>query len=212
MLTAYGLDAFIVENKFKGLKNDIQLILFLQEAGCNHCRDLRFLVEKLASITHKVKAETYNFAVDKEIVNQYKIKRVPAVALIGEKDYGIRYYSAPEGQELYNFLDDIVEVSRGKENLSEESMERLKVLKSPVNLEYFISPTCPYTWPGGKTLLRLAMASDLLSLDIINVTDFRDVAEKYNVRGIPMTVVNGKGEFYGSLSEKDFVTVILENN
>lgn len=211
MLNAFGLDASIIENKFTGLKSDIQLVLFLQETDCSHCRDLRFLVEKIASITHKIKTETYNFAINKEIANQYKIKRIPAVALIGEKDYGIRYYSSPEGPELYNFLDDIVEVSQGEAKLSEKSKERLKELKSIINLEYFISPTCPFSWPGEKTLLRLAMASDLINLDIINVTDFREVAEKYNVRGIPMTVVNGKGEFYGALKEEDFVNIIIEN-
>ena len=78
-------------------------------------------------------------------------------------------------------------------------------------LEYFTSPECPFSWPGERTLVKLAMACENVSLDIIDVTEFRQVAEQYNVRGIPMTVINGKKNVYGALTEDDFIDAILEN-
>jgi len=211
MLTAFGLDLAIVENKFTGLKNDVNLLLFQQEAGCVHCHETKRLMEKLASITHKINLDVFNFAINKEMVSKYNIKRVPALVLTSDKDYGIRYYSFPKGAELYNFLDDIVEISNGDVGVSTESKERLARLQTSVQLEYFISPSCPFSWTGEKILLRLAMSSDLINLDIIDVADFLEIAESYQVRGIPMTVVNGKGKFYGALTEKEFVDAILEN-
>jgi len=100
-----------VEYKFTALEEDIQLLLFIQEANCNHCLKIRHLLEKLASITHKIKLDVYNYAINKKIASQYNIKRSPAIALLGSKYFGIRYYCFPQRYELINFLDDIVTVS-----------------------------------------------------------------------------------------------------
>jgi len=211
MLNAFGLDASTIEAKFIGLKNDVQLMLFTQESDCPHCNDLKFLVEKLASITSKIKVEKYNFAINAGMDDIYNIKRIPALVLNSGVDYGIRYYCAPTGPELYNFLDDIVLVSRREEMLDGEKKRRLNTLTKQVSLEYFTSPECPFSWPGERTLVKLAMACENVSLDIIDVTEFRQVAEQYNVRGIPMTVINGKKNVYGALTEDDFIEAILEN-
>lgn len=211
MLNAFGLDASMIEAKFTNLKNDVLLMLFTQETDCPHCSDLKFLVEKVASVTNKIKVENYNFAINTGMDDIYHIKRIPAVVLSSGVDYGIRYYCAPTGPEVYNFLDDIVLVSKGDVDLSDDKRERLNKLTSLVTLEYFISPTCPFSWPGERSLLKLAMASEFINLDIIDVTDFRKVAEEYNVRGIPMTVINGKKQVYGALTENDFIDAILES-
>ena len=211
MLTSFGLELSMVENKFRGLVDDLEIWLFSRETDWPPYREIKRLLEKLATITDKIKPELVNYDADKEKVERYGIKRVPALAIIGRKDYGIRYYCIPEGAELYNFLDDLVQISSGQADVSPETEAKLAQIKRPVQLEYFVSPNCPFAWPGERNLLKLAMANDLINLDIINVTDFREVAEKYGVRGIPVTVVNGKGKFYGALPEHEFVDAILAN-
>ena len=211
MFHSFGLDMTIVESKFKGLIDDVKLVLFSQEASCIHCWETKRLLEKLASITHKITFDTYNYTINKEAVDQYKIKRVPAVVLVGAKDYGVRYYCFPQGTELYNFIDDIVQVSQGASIVLKSFKKFFGKLKTDVQLELFISTMCPFSWSAEKTALRLALSSDKISLDIINVMDFRETAEIYHVRGIPLTVVNGKKSFYGALPDEEYISEIIKH-
>jgi thioredoxin-related protein len=64
MLTSFGLDLTVVEKTFTALESDVQMLLFLQEADCHHCREIKRLLEKLSSITHKLNLEVYNFAIN----------------------------------------------------------------------------------------------------------------------------------------------------
>lgn len=210
MLTSYNLYLSVVEQKFTALKDDVRLFLFIQETHCHHCREIRRMLEKIASITHKIKLDVYNYAINKEIVGQYNIKRSPAIAVLGAEDFGVRYYSVPQDAELSNFLDDIVIISQGKESLERDFKKTLEQIKEPVQLELFISSLCPYSWPAEKNLLRLAMLSDKINLDIIDAMEFKEVAEGYNIHGIPITVINGTELIFGALPQEKFIKTIIE--
>lgn len=210
MLHLYGLDLESAESKFKNLKNNIVLVLFTRETKCDHCKEAKKLFERLASITKKIEVESYNFAINEEKDKEYGIFAVPALAIVGEKDYGIHYYGYPRGVELNNFLDDIVYVSRGENTLTQAINQKLKQLDKQVQIKIFISMSCPYSLPAAKLCLKLAVASDKIQVDIINSTEFFEVAEKYRVRGIPYTVVNEEKSFYGALDDEEYIDNILE--
>ena len=47
------------------------------------------MLENVSSMSGKLSLEVYNFLRDKEKVAQYKIDKIPATFVEGEKDYGI---------------------------------------------------------------------------------------------------------------------------
>ncbi|MBN1543274.1 thioredoxin family protein [candidate division KSB1 bacterium] len=210
MLNAFGLDLEVVENKFSILKDDVKLIYFTRESQCPHCHVTGKLLERIASVTHKVSFDSYNFAINREKDTEYHIFAVPALAIIGKRDYGIRYYGYPKGTEINDFLDDIIYVSRGENTLKTEAAKTVAAIKKSTKLKIFISPNCPFSLPVAKLALKLAIANKAIQVDIIHADEFLQVAEQYNVRGIPMTVVNEKECFYGALDEIDYVNHLLE--
>jgi glutaredoxin-like protein len=210
MFRMYGLDLERVEEKLSHLKSDVKLVFFSREAHCNHCQEAQRLYERLAAITHKLIFEHYNYAINKEKDEEFNIFAVPALALIGEKDYKIRYYGYPQGIELNNFLDDIIYVSRGESNLQEGTLRKLLKLDKDVQLKIFFTPTCVYSLPTVKMGIKLAIASNTIFVNIIDAQKFLEVAEKYGVEGIPMTVVNEKHEFYGTIDEEKYLEKIIE--
>ncbi|MBD3386520.1 hypothetical protein GF407_16570 [candidate division KSB1 bacterium] len=58
--------------------------------------------------------------------------------------------------------------------------------------------------------LDTAMANNNISLDIIDAMEFRELAEQYNIHGIPVTVINGKEYIFGALSETEFLRTLTE--
>ena len=209
MIAPYEVDMGIVESKFRQLRSPVRLVFFTRESHCVHCRQAERLYERLASVTQKIAFRSYNFAIDEEKDAEYGVFAVPAVALIGKQDYGIRYYCCPQGVELYNFLDDIVLVSTGAHRLSETILRTLEEIVDPVQLKVFISPGCPYSLPVARLAMKLAVASDSIAVDIIDAGMFTDLVGRYKLKGIPMTIVNDKYGFYGALDMVEYVEQVV---
>ena len=99
------------------------------------------LVEELAGLSDNLRAEVYNYLLDKERVAEYGIDKVPATVIRNGKDYGIRFYGIPAGYEFSTILDTIVAVSKGDSGLKPESREKLATITEPMHLEVFVTPT-----------------------------------------------------------------------
>ena len=52
----------------------------------------------------------------------------------------------------------------------------------------------------------MAVVSDLVTSEVIEVQEFPDLGTFYNVRGVPLTVINEKVSFTGAANE----TMLLE--
>lgn len=57
---------------------------------------------------------------------------------------------------------------------------------------------------------RLAVASDKVRTDCIEVSEFPDLAERYEVSGVPMAVFNDAHELVGAAPEEVFLKHVLE--
>ena len=56
---------------------------------------------------------------------------------------------------------------------------------------------------------RLAMAGDLVRTDCIEVTEFPELARKYQVRGVPKTLFNEREELLGAAPDEQFLEHLL---
>jgi glutaredoxin-like protein len=191
------------------LVNPVRLVVFTQEYECPYCAQARGLIEELASLSDKIGVEVYDFVADSEKVKAYGIDKVPAIAIVGGKDYGVRFYGLPYGYELETLLEGIIAVSRGKTDISEEARERLKNVKVPVHIQVFVTLTCPYCPSVASLAFKFAVESDFVRADVIDVSEFPHLGHKYAVMGVPKTVINEKVEFVGAVPEEIFLEHIL---
>ena len=130
-----------VQQLFAGLSNPVKLVMFTQEFECEHCAQTRELVEEVASLSDTVTAEVYNFALDKEKAKEYGVEKIPAVVVVGDKDYGIRFFGIPSGYEFSSLLESILNVSAQDSGLSETTSAFLAGLKDPLHIQVFVTPT-----------------------------------------------------------------------
>jgi Thioredoxin domain len=56
----------------------------------------------------------------------------------------------------------------------------------------------------------MAIASSHIVADVVEVSEFPDLAQRYLVRGVPKTVINDAVEFLGNVPEATFVAHIQE--
>jgi glutaredoxin-like protein len=206
-----------VREMFKDLKNDVKLIVFTQDSlisipglECETCKDNRLLMEEVSSLSEKISIEVFDFVKDKQKAEEFKVDKIPATVIQGEKDYGIRIYGLPAGYEFPTLLSAIRTVSSLSADLSDKSRELLKEITKPVHIQVFVTLTCPYCASAASLAHRLALQSDMIRADVINAQEFPQLGQRYNVFAVPKTVVNEAVHFEGALPEDKFVAKVLE--
>lgn len=180
--------------EFAGLQQPVKVIVFTQEFECQFCRETRQIAEELTALSDKIDLEVYDFEADKEIAEQFNVDKIPATIVMRDgdsaKDYGIRYYGIPSGYEFSSLVQDVMMIGSGEHGLSEATREWLADLSEPMHLQVFVTPTCPYCPRAVVLAHQMAMASDLVTADMVEATEFPDLSMKYQVMGVPRTVIN----------------------
>lgn len=187
-----------VRDEFASLEHAVKLVVFTQNFECQYCKETRQLVEEVAALSDKLSVEVYDFVADKTLADQYGVDKIPAVVMLADeeegealtRDYGIRFYGIPSGYEFSTLIQDIVMVSQRDSGLSAQTRAELAALTAPLHLQVFVTPTCPYCPPAVHLAHQMALESALVSADMVEATEFPHLSQKYNVMGVPRTVIN----------------------
>lgn len=210
-------DRAVIREMFEELENPVRLVVFTQgslklpgQPDCMYCEQTVKLTQELAELSDKVSVEVVNFHTEKEKVEEYQIARIPAIAVVGTKDYGVRYYGIPAGYEFSTLLEDIIDVSKGKTDLSEETLEQLARIDTPVHIQVFVTPTCPYCPSAVRFAHKLAIESDYVQADMVEAQEFPELAQRYGVFGVPRTVINEETHMEGAMPERYAMLYVLK--
>ena len=179
-----------LQDAFKELDKAVKIKFFTQKMECRFCKDTMELLSELQKVSDKIELETFDFVEDKEEVKKYGIDKIPATAITTEEDFGIRFYGIPSGYEFTSLIQAILTVSTGKTPLKPDTVDFLKALTQDVHLQVFVTPTCAYC-PGAVILAQqMAYHNPRIKADMIEATEFPHLAQKYQVMGVPRTVIN----------------------
>ena len=195
---------------FADLKKTVRLVCFTQEHPCAACRDQEDMLKVLSDISQKISVEVYDLVSDAELARQYRINKVPATAVLSDKDHGIRFYGITAGYEFGSLIEDIVMVSQGKSGLDTEIEALLELIDAPVHLEIMVTLTCPYCPKMVHLAHQMALANDHIRSDMIESSEFPQLVQRYEVNGVPRTVVNERPAFEGALPALDATLEILK--
>jgi glutaredoxin-like protein len=189
--------------KFLGdLPNPVRLVMFTQDFECDFCSETRDLVEEIAELSDQITAEILDFVEDKDRAEELGVDKIPAVAVIGAEDYGVRIYGIPSGYEFTSFLYAIRMVSSGTTELSEAMLETLETVDQPVHIQVFVTPTCPYCPQSVMMAHQMAIANPMIRGDMVEATEFPHLSQKYQVMGVPRTVINESVHIEGAAPEE----------
>lgn len=181
-----------LKEAFKDIQKDVTLKYFTQEIECRFCKETKELLLELQKVSNKIKLEIFDFVKDKAEVEKYGVDKIPASVVMDGKDYGIKFYGIPAGYEFASLIEAIKLVSKGEHGLQPETTRVLDGLKKDVHLQVFVTPTCPYCPAAVILAHKMAYYSPKVRGDMIEATEFPHLAQKYNVMGVPRTVINEK--------------------
>ncbi len=199
-------DKKYIQDRFeKELEGEVKIIYFTQDFECQFCKETRQILEEIAALSDKIQLEVHEFDKEKEIAEKYGVDKIPATLIFGEKEYGIRFFGIPSGYEFSTLIEDIIHASTGKTNLKEEVREEIKKIGQPLHIQVLVTPTCPYCPTMVHIAHQMAVENENIRADMIEAIEFPHLAQKYNVMGVPKTVINDKREIVGAIPEEMFL-------
>ena len=209
-----------IKREMSKLKNKVVLKLFTdfktQEDGsklrkCMACEGVYELLKTLKDYSDgKLDVEEVSTEENEAEAEKYNVSRIPAILFIDENDKEIiRYLAHPTGSEFVPFLNSIQYFSGVRPYYADQIITHLKKIKKS-NMKIFITPTCPYCQQTIPVLILFAIVSKgKVTVEVIDVSLNPDIGQKYQVQGVPMTVINEKDVIHGMFTPQDLLDKLV---
>ncbi len=200
------------------LPNPVTLMVFTRgtrgDGQCPGCPDTLELVRELESNSNgKVRVEAYDVDRDSAQAAWYAVDKAPAIVVLGgalgRSDFGLRIFGAPDGYEFATLIEAVRMASRGAADLTPATIDVLAHLTAPLHIQVFVTPSCPYCPRAAILAHRMGVASEMVTADVIDASEFPELAARYHVRGVPRTIVNDIVHIEGAVPESAFLAQLL---
>jgi len=197
-----------VADIFNEMESGVEIFLFGSEKNCEYCGEIEQLIEEVSELSPLINTQVYDLDKDSILAKKYHVELSPTLVILSREedniiDYGIRLLGAPAGHEFTTLIHDILFVSKRRTNLDDGTRSYLKNLNAPLLLQVFVTPTCPYCPQAVLLAHQMAMESDMVEAEMVESNEFFDLANRYNVSGVPQTTINaGAGRVVGAVPEQ----------
>lgn len=192
------------------LPQAVRLVVMTTET-CEYCEQIVQLAKEVADTSENVTVEIYALEDNQDKAEELNVTMGPVIAIIGEEDYGLRYYGIPSGHEFTTLLQGIIGASHGHaHDIDEYTQTFLKNLEQPVHIQVFVTPQCPYCPRSAVLAYNMAIASDKIRAEVIESVEFQELSEQYNVRGVPLNIINGTKRVEGAAPPQMMINAIEE--
>lgn len=207
-------DREFLKNRFEDeLQNEITIAAFTKKAEgtegpglkCEFCKETEELVSELAELSDKIKVETHAYSADDRLVKNLGIDKLPALVVMSDRGNGVRYFGIPGGFEFSALVEDIIDISRNATDLSQEVKDKVRGISEDVNIQVFVTPTCPYCPSAVRIAHQMAIENPQhVRADAIEAGEFPHLVSHYDITAVPTIVINEQVQFEGALPEEDF--------
>jgi glutaredoxin-like protein len=205
-------DREIVRARLAALQRPVTILFFTQTIGAPETVYLtKRVLDEVVGLSDRLTLEEVNLVLDRERAAQYGIEHIPAIVLLKDgEDTRIRFLGAPAGYEFMSLVEAVILAGTDDSGLSANTRTLVaEHVTGPLDIKVFVTPTCPHC-PRAVTLAhRLAAEHPLIQATCVEATEFMDLSRRFNVTGVPKTVVNESIEILGALPEDQFVRTIV---
>jgi len=177
---------------------------------CATCKPTREMLRELAALSDLVSLRVHYFEDEREEAARFGVERIPGIVLRGRDTAILKLYGMPGGTEFPSFVDTIVDVSGNAVLLSQESVKSLRKVKQDIRVKVFVTPTCPYCPGMARAAFQMSLANPRVKAEVIQADEFPELAQRYNVRAVPLTVIEDRIAVPGAVPEKALVEQVLK--
>ncbi len=192
------------------LRAPVMIDFFTRGTGCETCPETQLLLGEVARLSDRIRLRIHDLDGAAELAESLGVDRVPTIVLTGAARGRVRYLGIPAGHEFASFLGDLIDVASGETDLSPATKAALGGLERDVHVRVFVTPGCPFCPGAARLAHKLAVESHRVTADVVEASAFPELVARYNVHGVPKTVINERVEFIGAQPEARWVRELLK--
>ena len=177
---------------------------------CATCKPTRQMLRELAALSDLVSLRVHDFEDEREEAAKFGVERIPGIVLRGRDTAMLKLYGMPGGTEFPSFVDTIADVSCKAVLLSQESIKALRKVKEDMRVKVFVAPTCPYCPGMARAAFQMSLANPRVKAEVIQADEFPTLAQRYDVRAVPLTVIEERIAVTGAVAEKGLVEQVVK--
>lgn len=189
-----------IRQVFQEIKDPVVALFFGSKVErCDYCQDTLQMLKELTALSDKIELQVFDLEENAATAEKYHVSMAPGIVMTRKQgnelvDYGVRFAGIPAGHEFTSLVRSFLIVSTGESGLKPATRKFLEALKKPVNLQVFVTPTCPYCTQAVMMAHQMAVESSFVDAMMVEATEFPDLSNRYGVGGVPHTVINFDAE------------------
>jgi alkyl hydroperoxide reductase subunit AhpF len=199
------LDNDDVRRKLAGSKESLEIIFH------RAAEEESVLEEPLAEVARRIE-EASGGALAARRGDGAGLAALPCLTIAHRGLGKIHYQALPEGPEAPPFVEALVGPRRNGAGATESWAARIFTLKRPAELLVFVGATCPHCPGATRSANQIALESPLVTVSIVDVQAHEEIAQRFNVRAVPLTVLDGDLAVTGVVRPAELVDKILSRD
>lgn len=134
-------DREFIAASMEGAEREVRLVLFSGGEECEYCDHTEGFLGEIAAESPLVTLDILSLEKDAARAAELGIDKAPGIAILGEKDYGLRYFGFPTGYEFITFVETMRLAADGTPSVEPETVKELAALEHPVRITVFSTKT-----------------------------------------------------------------------
>jgi len=180
----------------RNLSDTVQLKLHL--TNDKRSDQLRMFCNELSVLTEKI-----------DIAENWKDSaELPHIEVIKN----LQYFAVPAGHELDPFLEALAFKADNFTLLPKVIKDKIGGVDKSISLRLYISQNCAHCPRSVRDLIRLTIENELVNLEIIDVTLFRELAQMEDIQCLPTVLFGDEFRWSGVTPLEDIVEVLLNRD
>jgi hypothetical protein len=171
-----------ISKELRSLLNPLEII-FHPSKDYSEFSDI---LSKIADVL----VESSNGKVRKTLGIDEGLIATPALTFCFPKHGHVHYLTIPKGQEYSPFKDYLTKDLEKNSGLSDSLKSNLIAIEKSVKIQVFISSECPNCPNAVRAANALTFFNDKITSTIIDVEQFPKLAKQYNIKSVPMIVID----------------------
>jgi glutaredoxin-like protein len=177
---------------------------------CAYCEETQTLLKEITGLSEKITLTVHEFGETTKEAARVGVDRVPGIVVRGALNRPLRFFGFPVGNQLVSLIEGIIDASRGKVELTPETVRHLRRLQQTVRLELFVTPACPHCPEMTRLAYKLALEGARVNVDVVEISEFPRLAQRYGVRAVPTVVLDERATLVGAMDETALVSHITQ--
>ena len=191
------------------LEKEVTLVSIVDETN-EKSIELRDLVLDISQLGEKLNAEIYKKGENVDIEKKINADKYPVVSLLdNNKNYsGVKFHGVPGGHELNSFILAIYNLGGPGQQISNDTLNEIKKINKPLNVKVCVSLSCHLCPDVVVSSQRIAIENENVEVEMVDISNFKDIRDKYKIMSVPAIIVNDEKIHFGSKKIDEIISLL----